>query len=111
MRIVADERGAYTPTVAQRNIDLAAAVHDVAIGERKSVGGEDKARAAAGAGRLPSPGRRTDVDLDNRAGDALDRAGDRPRIGVEKRVVPVGLGRFRSREKSKRTGHAGNTSF
>ena len=65
VRVVADERGADAAAVAERHVDLAGAVHDVAVGERKAVGREDEARAAALVSGLAAAGGHGDVDFDD----------------------------------------------
>ena len=81
MRVVADNRGSDPPAIAQRDLDLARATNDVAIGQREAIGREDEARAAAAAaiGSRTAPrvglGWKLNVDFDDRRGDPLDGAG------------------------------------
>ena len=83
--IVADQVRVEARAVGDAHLDGARAVHDVAVGEDESVGGEHEPRAAAAARRFAFGRARalSDLDVNDGGADPLGGRDHRGGIGVE----------------------------
>ena len=84
IRIVSDKLGARFPAVGKIDYDFARTMHDVAIGQNKTIRRDDESRAAAAA-RAVGPR----FDVHHRRRDPVDRTDDGARIFVEQSDISL----------------------